>query len=289
MIFGIYGATRAEELTRVSIADVKEQGNVFVIKIPKTKTNICRSFTVEDDYAEIIRKYVRLRPANVENNRFFLNYQKGKCTVQPIGRNKFLAVPKLVADFLALPDSETYTGHSFRRTSATLLADGGADIITLQQHGGWRSTNVVQGYVQNSITKKRKIGSLISDQLCTSSSKIISQTKVVNVRVIENIQSNIVEMGDDVQLSSVVDNVTPIENIQSNIIEMGDNVQLSSVATVSNDQKSVNAENAINMQKSNKSKTLIDLQQNIDESCSKKKKEVPQFNFSNFTVKIYYN
>lgn len=160
---------------------MKKEGNVFVIKIPETKTNVIRSFTVEGKYAEFIRKYAMLRPLGVEHTRFFLNYQKGKCTSQPIGRNKFLGVPKIIAEFLGLPEVNTFSGHSFRRTSATLLANAGADMTTLKRHGGWRSTSVVEGYIENSLANKRKIGGLISNELSSVTSTVTSTQRIINV------------------------------------------------------------------------------------------------------------
>lgn len=165
MIFGVYGATRAVELVNINVSEVVERGNIFIINIPNTKTNVDRQFTIEHDYIAYVRKYRDLRPPNVTTARFFINYQKGKCTKQPIGRNKFLNAAKTVATFLHLKDPQLYTGHSFRRTSATLLANAGADILTLKRHGGWRSSTAAEGYVQDSIGNKRKIGALINDQV----------------------------------------------------------------------------------------------------------------------------
>lgn len=47
-----------------------------------------------------------------------------------------------------------YTGLCFRRTSVTLLVNGGVDITQLKKHGGWNSTNIAQGSVDENITKK---------------------------------------------------------------------------------------------------------------------------------------
>lgn len=33
MIFGVYGATRSGELTKVKLADVKEKGDIFLVEI----------------------------------------------------------------------------------------------------------------------------------------------------------------------------------------------------------------------------------------------------------------
>lgn len=65
-------------------------------------------------------------------------------------------MPKDIAEFLSLPEPELYTGHSFRRTSATLLVDGGADLTTLKRHGGWKSNVVAEGYIEDLLNNKKK-------------------------------------------------------------------------------------------------------------------------------------
>lgn len=108
------------ELTAVSKDDVKDYGDMYMVNVPKSKNKKGRNFTIEGEYYKIVKKYADLRPENTEISRFFLNYQRGRCTVQPIGRNKFQAMPREIVTFLKLPDPELYTRHSFRRTSATL-------------------------------------------------------------------------------------------------------------------------------------------------------------------------
>jgi len=56
-----------------------------------------------------------------------------------------------------LSNPEEYTGHSFRCSSATLLADSGADLSVLKSHGGWRSNTAAEGYVEDSIANKINI------------------------------------------------------------------------------------------------------------------------------------
>jgi len=115
-IFLIYGAS-GRTLTKVEVNDVIEQGSEFVVQIADAKTNVIRSFTVKNEYAEYVRKYKQMRPANVAHDRFFLTYQKGKCTVQPLGKHKFEHAPKTLAKFLKLEDADNYTCSSFRKES----------------------------------------------------------------------------------------------------------------------------------------------------------------------------
>lgn len=115
MILGLYGVSKADELTKLEVKDVIQQGSAFVIKIPDSKINDIRSLCVENAYAPYVQKYKELRPENISHSRFFINYQKGKCTAQPIGKNKLLSTPKVIAKFLNLEDPENYTLHSFRK------------------------------------------------------------------------------------------------------------------------------------------------------------------------------
>ncbi|CAD6241439.1 GSCOCG00009247001-RA-CDS, partial [Cotesia congregata] len=98
-----------------------------------------------------------LRPNNSNTDRFFLHFQKCRCVRQVIGKNIFGQVPKKIATYLNLLEPEKYTGHSFRRTSTTLLADSRASMTTIKQHGGWRSDTKAYGYIENSIRNKKKI------------------------------------------------------------------------------------------------------------------------------------
>lgn len=166
MIFGINGACRRDEICNILVQDVTEHSTtLMIVNLPDTKTNMSRKFTISDSFYEIVKKYTKLRPKHGKCNRFFLNYVQGKCTQQPIGINKIGNIPKQIADYLNLPNPELYTSHSFRRTSATLLADAGADITTLKRHGGWRANNVAEGYVEESINNKRKISGEIAKSI----------------------------------------------------------------------------------------------------------------------------
>jgi integrase len=56
-----------------------------------------------------------------------------------------------------LQEPELYTGHSFRRSAATMVLDAGGDILTLKRAGGWKSSGIAEGYVDDSINKKIEI------------------------------------------------------------------------------------------------------------------------------------
>lgn len=114
------------------LKDVQHQGDIIVVKIPGgTNRKVPRrTFIIEGQFARLVKYYESMRPSNMISDRFFIRYQNGRCTAEPIGKNKFGAMPKRIAEYLKLPDASLYTGHSFRRISATVFAHSGADLVT---------------------------------------------------------------------------------------------------------------------------------------------------------------
>lgn len=68
-----------------------------------------------------------------------------KCSIQSVGIHSASKIPSLIANYLKFPNEKMYTGHAFRRTSASFLANTGPDLLTLKQHGGWKSNNIAEG------------------------------------------------------------------------------------------------------------------------------------------------
>ncbi|KAG5894016.1 hypothetical protein JTB14_031016 [Gonioctena quinquepunctata] len=77
-------------------------------------------------------------------------------------RYRELVIMKLVIrEYLKLPNPELYTGHCFRRSSATILIDAGKDITSLKRHGGWKSTTVAVSYIDGSMKNEYDIANEI--------------------------------------------------------------------------------------------------------------------------------
>jgi hypothetical protein len=137
--------------------------NSVITNITDTKTHTDRTFVVTNESYVLYRKYRTLRPSNALSDRLFLRYAKGRCFNQNIGINIIGQIPSKIAQFLGKNDPKRYTGHSFRRTSATLLADSGGNITCIKRHGGWKSTSVAEGYIEDSLTNKILTSNKISD------------------------------------------------------------------------------------------------------------------------------
>ena len=190
------GACRTDEMVNMNIQCVEDKNDMYVVKIVQSKIYVQRSFTISTLYFEIVQKYITLRPKNMPTDRFFINYRNGRCTKQVIGRNKFSKTPKKIAEFLRLPNAERYTGrnilhilmckmlkskqyvkvnncsvftgHSFRQTSTTLLANAGADIVRIKRHGAWKSSTIAESYIEDSLFQKKKTEELISSRISSS-------------------------------------------------------------------------------------------------------------------------
>jgi integrase len=104
---------------------------------------------------------VALRPKHVNHRMLFLRYRNSKCTVQSVGIHTIGGMPKQIALFMGLQAPDKYTGHSFRRTSATLLANAGADLLVLKRHGAWKSSSVAEKYIEDSLESENKIARMI--------------------------------------------------------------------------------------------------------------------------------
>lgn len=147
---GISGACRREELCKMQLQDIEFKTTLITITIPQTKTDNSRTFVIiKPEWIALIRQYANLRPDNQQ--RFFLTYRNGKCVCSPVGLNTIGKIPMRIAEYLQLDSATNYTGHCFRRSSATLLANQGGDLLSIKRHGGWKSSTVAEGYVENSL------------------------------------------------------------------------------------------------------------------------------------------
>lgn len=184
---GISGACRREELLKVTIDDIEDTGSILIVKIPDTKTYCPRMFTVSNsDYIEIYRKYRVLRPSHTHKKRLFLKYSRGKCVDQHVGINKIGEIPSLIAKWLGKELHKSYTGHCFRRSSATLLANAGGNMTSIKRHGGWKSAAIAEGYIEDSLSNKIDISNKLN---CSSTSKQINITDTIVDSTFQGISS----------------------------------------------------------------------------------------------------
>lgn len=161
LVIGIAGACRTDELCNMLIEHVDVRDDIIIITIPTSKNGSSRKFVViEPLWIRVVKRYFKTRPIP-DLPRMFLGFRGGKCTRQNMGHNTISKMPQTIASFLKLKNCASYTGHTFRRTSATILAENGGDILTLKRHGGWKSSGVAEGYIEQSIADKKRIAEMV--------------------------------------------------------------------------------------------------------------------------------
>lgn len=78
-----------------------------------------------------------------------------------MGKNLIANIPKKIAEWNQLENPEQYSGHTFRRTAASWAAEGGADLLSLKNIGGWVSSSAAEGYVEQSMLMKHRLAKFI--------------------------------------------------------------------------------------------------------------------------------
>lgn len=175
---GSAGACRREELVNMTLNDIEDKDTILIVKIPITKTNTTRTFIVNSERdLQLYRNYLQLRPPHINHKRLFIFFRNGKCSTQVVGLHSVGKAPSKIASYLKLENPGEFTGHCFRRSSATLLVEGGGDIINLKRHGGWKSSTVAEGYLEDSIKNKVDIANKIH---AGCSKNNIQETKFVS-------------------------------------------------------------------------------------------------------------
>lgn len=170
--FGVYGALRRAEICELKCTDVKIYEDHILIKVPPKKTQKKRTFILPKLSTDLIcpvfyfKKYMEVRK-DKDQARLFIRISKRKngfdsCFNQPIGVNTIGTFPNEIARWLNLSDPHQFTGHTFRRTAATLLAEEGGSLFQIKRLGGWKGNAVVEGYIDSTTRSQIQIANLIS-------------------------------------------------------------------------------------------------------------------------------
>ncbi len=81
---------------------------------------------------------------------WYTGSKSGLLVKQTMGKNMISKVPNEIASRLALQDPEKYTFYSFRWTSSTSAADGGAPTEQMIDFSGWKNGSMCTEYVSSS-------------------------------------------------------------------------------------------------------------------------------------------
>lgn len=179
VILGMCGALRRQEMYDTNMTDIDMRDNVAIIKIGPSKTATRGTFAIPKDesgYFDVFKKYFDLRKAVEGPKEFLLQVRNNKCTRQRVGINKITETAKEIARYLSIPNFNEYSSHSFRRSSATALVESGVDILTLKRHGRWRSDQVAERYVAESVSHQVSV----AKRICTEATAIRTESETIN-------------------------------------------------------------------------------------------------------------
>jgi len=209
---GIHGGLRVGEYILLlfdDIVETKKDNLIIQVKflLPKSKTDKKgEGFTfmlVKNDNKKICpiiyyQKYISYFSDIQKTGRFFRQIRNNKATKQPLGKDFFQQYPKIVAKFLGKPNADEFTGHSIRRTGATILADKGESKPCLKRYGRWRSDCVVDKYIDESDLFKTTISAkmLGSSEPNPKKQKIFHENSK-KTDEIEEIENEIDEIEED--------------------------------------------------------------------------------------------
>ena len=187
MAFGYYGTLRtASEMTTIRWESIKKTHEGYWVsfqaaKTRKTTTQIADFLLPKlDDQSicpcVILESYRDCLPTDRKLPGVFRTYRvtkggKGTFIHSQLGQNSISKFGIEVATFLELSNPSSYTGHCWRRTSATAMADAGASIEQLKTAGRWRSTTAAEGYLANSKLGKRTRADLLTSVLVDKAEK----------------------------------------------------------------------------------------------------------------------
>ena len=119
-------------------------------------------------YADIVESYLeRVREdLGKRTGRVWYTGRQDIFVNSPMGKNFIAKIPHDIASKLNLDDVDSYTFHSFRRTSASNAADQGASALQMQQHFGWKNVAMAQEYMSTSKVAIKDVAQKLASRDC---------------------------------------------------------------------------------------------------------------------------
>ena len=198
-----------DDVAKITFEDVKPGKDFIKIQIHPGKTdddNSVLEFMILEEKGneacpvKIVKEYINHVPKECRNGKFFKTYKKN-CNGyrnQHVGINSLKQTGKIIAQFLCLKDPELYTGHTFRRSGATHLANQSATTQQLKRKGRWHSDKVVERYIESSDTTLKTDAKLMQSNLENGSVKTEKKSEVENEPPCKKAKIETMQETDDV-------------------------------------------------------------------------------------------
>ncbi|KAK8815286.1 hypothetical protein WA158_003498 [Blastocystis sp. Blastoise] len=164
LIIAICSGLRHGEIYNLKKKNLKFCEDCILIDVERSKTDYNGEGhngyipTVDGNvkFGLLIRKYFDCLSENEDGPLFPLITKNGFCS-KSTGEKAIGNWPRRIAKMLNLPHSDSFTGHCFRRTMATLCAEHGATTEELMIQGRWKSASVANQYVNKSMSRRLEI------------------------------------------------------------------------------------------------------------------------------------
>lgn len=195
-LFGFFGGLRCADMTTIMCEGVEYNSVTgFWVEYTVSKNSkevVKNKFNVPTSHSVSISKYVDiLKAKNMFSGRFFKGFREPDVYInQPMGVHTISKAGKKIAEFLELPNMNTFTGHTFRRSSATACAELNTSTSLMKQHFNWKSEGTAMKYVENTSNMKRNLAMNLAndDEPVIKESK--NEQKTVNIANCTNIIIN---------------------------------------------------------------------------------------------------
>lgn len=191
-----FGLLRSCDVLSITTDDVqKNNEGKYEVRFEhmRKRKNSGFTYTLPAIYTPLFDRYIK------ENNpkkgigatRFLKNWnRRAGSRIQNTGINTIRSWVKTSCTMLGLSD-DGYTGHLYRRSAATNLADAGVSFINLKRHGQWKSDAVVEGYIANSLPmRKEREQCLLPANLRSNGSNEANDPNYSNTKVTSVLQKN---------------------------------------------------------------------------------------------------
>ena len=189
IVTALSGGFRTAEVRDLSFDNLVQKGDTYEVTLQRKKQNGEKKismFIIPSSLASHITNYLVALSAAIGgvSGALFKGTPISKLTKM----SKFVNQPmvKDVAKKIVLENPEAYTGHCFRRTSATMAADGGATPQQMQRAFGWKSVATAQKYVEESESGALAMASIFTKTVTNNNATVVgdgqgTSTKTYNI------------------------------------------------------------------------------------------------------------
>ena len=172
IIIAYCGGLRCADLTNINCEDLNFNENTGMwvkYRVSKQRGEVIENqFNIPLDLCEYLQRYDDdITENNVGEGRLFkcIRFRKNGqhyYTRQPMGIHIISKFSCKMAEFLNLENPNAYTGHSLRRSSATLMAESGTSTEVMKKHFNWRSQGTCSKYVDRTKKSQMDISKIFS-------------------------------------------------------------------------------------------------------------------------------